>query len=251
MQARRTPQHVFMAPGGENERHTCDTTEASSYSAHGSMPSTILCNLRKLSRYGVTCRYTGGRGWRLAKGDPRVEFVVCLKGLRSAAKSGRGKLKLSERKWDLRIRAKKPVTKTRTTRAPLSPSYIAILVGSCFPMRYGPDNYQWHAATAWSNQSAVLQALPRAAVPVPPSGLGRKQGALFAGPPSALAYRPASSSNLSESGADREACGWASRSLTAEETLEGLQCWRSQSAKHVQSAPDAAGRLLAAFSPSN
>ena len=38
--------------------------------------------------------------------------------------------------------------------------------------------------------------------------------------PSALAYCPASSSNLSESGADREGGGWGSRILTAEERWE-------------------------------
>lgn len=52
--------------------------------------------------------------------------------------------------------------------------------------------------------------------------------------PSALAYCPASSSNLSESGADREGGGWGSRILTAEKrwNLDGvLHCWRSESAR--------------------
>jgi hypothetical protein len=52
------------------------------------------------------------------------------------------------------------------------------------------------------------------------SWVGLAAGAFSRLLPSALAYCPASSSNLSESGADREGGGWGSRILTAEERWE-------------------------------
>src|SRR5450756_1665234 len=55
-------------------------------------------------------------------------------------------------------------------------------------------------------------------------GLGRKQGTLFACCHQPLHIALHQSSNLSESGADREACGWATRISTAEEHWKCCQC---------------------------
>jgi hypothetical protein len=78
MQARRTPQHVFMAPVWENEAPHISIQRR----LHG---STAACrqrwagvvHLRKLSRHGITRRY---RRVELAKGDFRVEFAVVSEG---------------------------------------------------------------------------------------------------------------------------------------------------------------------------
>jgi hypothetical protein len=102
-------------------------------------------------------------------------------------------------------------------------------------MSCGSDICQWQAATAWTNQNVVFRALPSGSLFqwVPRQGwVGLAAGDFSRLLPSALAYCPASSSNLSESGADREGRGWGVSNFDGRRTLGALEgvlhCWRSQ-----------------------
>jgi hypothetical protein len=123
-------------------------------------------------------------------------------------------------------------------------------------MSCGSDICQWQAATAWTNQNVVFRALPSGSLFqwVPRQGwVGLAAGDFSRLLPSALAYCPASSSNLSESGADREGGGWGVPNFDGRRTLGAWrECCtagapRCRRCRRCSRCKECIGLLLATF----